>query len=101
VSLIPRDLKPNPRQEALMAKMGKKEASEEEQREFWAIHEQRCRDILETPLENLFNLRGVEIPPPPKARIEPSVNCAQCGEPTMASKLTDKAGKKLCPDCRD
>jgi formylmethanofuran dehydrogenase subunit E len=100
VSLIPGNIKPDPRHQALMAKIRKNEANDKEKEEFQAIHQQRIRDVLEAPLETLFKLQPAEMPPPPKARIEPSINCDQCGEPTMASRLTDKAGKKLCPDCK-
>lgn len=99
LSMIPRTMEPNPRHEELMVKIRKNEASEEERKEFWKLHQNRSREILETPLENIFKVQPIEMPLPPKAKIEASLLCDQCGEPTMASRLTEKDGKKLCLDC--
>lgn len=94
VSMLPRES--DPRQEEMMARVRKNEAGKEEQQEF---HQARIHAILEAPLEKLFKVQAVEVPLPPKARIEPSLLCDQCGEPVMASKLTERDGKKLCRDC--
>ena len=101
VSMLPRNMTPNPRHEELMAKIRKNEADDEEQKEFWEIHQNRSHEILKAPLENIFRLESITMPLPPKARIELSLNCEQCGEPTMASKLTEREGKKFCLDCSD
>ena len=62
-------------------------------------HTAAARRILDQPPEALFTLTEVDVPLPEKARIEPSVNCARCGEPTMATKLVRMDGQEVCRGC--
>ena len=61
--------------------------------------EEKTRKILSLPQNELFSVREVSIPVPPKATIEPSVACDRCGEPTMRSKLEEVEGERLCREC--
>lgn len=90
---------PDPVHRSLMEKIREETATPEERRMFWERHYARCRDILGTPTDGLFWVRPVEIALPPKARIEPSVLCDRCGEPAMASRIREVAGRTLCMDC--
>lgn len=83
----------------LFKKIREETASEDERKMFWELHHQRCREILGTPTDELFSIRSVNVALPPKAVIEPSVACETCGEPAMASKLTERNGRKICRDC--
>ena len=83
----------------LFEKIREERASEGERKAFWEMHHQRSREILDKPTEDLFSIRLVDIILPPKAMIEPSVVCEECGEPTMASRLTETNGRKICGDC--
>jgi formylmethanofuran dehydrogenase subunit E len=83
----------------LFKKIREETADEEERKTFWEMHHRRSREVLDKPTEELFSIRFVDITLPPKAMIEPSVVCEECGEPTMASRLTEKNGRKLCGDC--
>jgi formylmethanofuran dehydrogenase subunit E len=83
----------------LMDKIRKDTATEAERERFWMLHGQKSRDVLDMPVDRLFSKRLVDIALPPKAKIEPSIPCGKCGEPTMASKLTEQGGQKLCGDC--
>jgi formylmethanofuran dehydrogenase subunit E len=74
-------------------------ATENEQKELWALHDKKSQAMLETPLENLLSIKPVTITLPPKARIEPSRQCSRCGEPTMGSKLERVQGAELCRGC--
>jgi formylmethanofuran dehydrogenase subunit E len=56
--------------------------------------------MLEMPEERLFKLSPVAMALPPKARIDQSLPCARCGEPTMASKLHSVDGQQVCRGCR-
>ena len=38
---------------------------------------------------------------PPMARIHNSITCADCGEPTMETRVRRLEGKELCPACFD
>jgi formylmethanofuran dehydrogenase subunit E len=87
------------RHQELLGKVMAESVTEEERREFWTIHRQKSQEILGKPAEELFTIRAMDIPIPPKARIEPSIPCGRCGEPTMQSKLADQDGQKVCRDC--
>ena len=46
-----------------------------------------------------FSITEVKESMPEKARVEPSIECSRCGEPTMASKLEEISGKTVCRGC--
>ena len=83
----------------LMGKIRKGDATDAEKEKFQALHLKRSRDIMENTEEALFDVREIHEDLPPKAQIEPSKPCRRCGEPTMASKLTEKDGIHLCGGC--
>ncbi|WP_300671875.1 FmdE family protein [Desulfoluna sp.] len=85
--------------QALMGKVMKEAASEEEIAEFWRLHHQRAEEILSTPWNTLFSMNAVSPSMPPKAKIEPSFLCDQCGEPVMASRLQQIGSKAVCSTC--
>jgi len=87
------------RHQELVQKLTNGEATEKDRKEFWRLHHKKAHDILDKPLEDLFNIRPENIAVPPKAIIEPSKPCAICGEPTMLSKLNEKDGQYVCMDC--
>ena len=90
----------HPRHLELIKKMQSDTASESERNEFEKLHRERSFEILETPIEALFNAQELNIELPPKAKIEPSKPCEDCGEPTMASKLSTVNGLMLCRSCQ-
>ena len=83
----------------LIEKIRSGTADESERLEFRALHEAKSRDILDQSPDALFSIAEVQIPMPPKARIEPSIACDRCGEPTMASKLEAVREESLCRGC--
>jgi len=87
------------RHQEFLRKVMDESATEEEREEFWAIHQQKSQEILGKTAEEIFQIRAVDTAAPPKATIEPSIPCNRCGEPTMASKLADQDGHKVCKDC--
>ncbi len=99
IAMKPGAIEPDARHQELLRKVMDESATEEERREFWAIHRQKSQEILEKPAEELFTIRAVDTGAPPKATIERSIPCSRCGEPTMASKLVDRDGHKVCRDC--
>lgn len=90
----------DPEHRALMTKIKQGKASEAERQAFLAKHEAASlpQDSGDGP-EELFTISEVTVPLPEKARIEPSVNCACCNEPTMSSKMVDHGGELLCRGC--
>jgi len=99
IAMKPGVIETGKRHRELLHKVMAESTTEEELREFWAIHQQKSQEILGRPAEELFTIRAVDIAVPPKARIESSIPCAHCGEPTMASKLVDQDGHQVCQDC--
>jgi len=87
------------RHQELMGKLRDGSANESERREFKQRHEKRSHAILGKPIEALFNLDEVKIEAPPKATMAPSKPCARCGEPTMATKLSEIDGQMICRGC--
>jgi formylmethanofuran dehydrogenase subunit E len=90
---------PSDRHMELIQKIRSGTATDQDRAEFKAVHEQRSYEILEKDPAELFVLESVETDLPPKARMEPSRICDDCGEPTMASKLQMKDGSTLCRSC--
>ena len=101
LSLKPGALSIDERHQALMGKITNGTATREEQQEFEELHLQRTCEVLEKPLEDLFYIANPKGRLPSRARIEPSIACGRCGEPTMASRLNEKDGVKICRDCAD
>lgn len=83
----------------LMKKIREDTATKEERGIFWERHRSKSREILGRPIHELFSINQVEEPPPARAVIEPSMTCQGCGEPTIPSKMVDKAGRRLCRSC--
>ena len=90
----------HPRHLELIRKIQSDSASESERIEFNKLHQKRSFEILETPIDDLFNVAELNRDLPEKAKIEPSISCDACGEPTMASKLIDADGSMVCRSCR-
>lgn len=89
----------NERHLTLMEKVHQMTATPHETAEFWKIHSQKALEILQKPIETLFNIQPINRTLPPKARREPSRLCTRCGEPAMGSKLVVLDGREVCRDC--
>jgi len=63
--------------------------------------DKRIKKILESPGEDVFDLRGVEIQIPPEAEVMESIMCAGCSEPAMKSRTENIDGKIYCFQCRN
>lgn len=99
VSLRSGAFQPSERHLELIEKVRTDAATQQERSEFRSLHEQRSREILEKDQSELFKIEPTEIDLPPKAAIEWSGICDQCGEPTMASKLRQSGDSRLCRNC--
>ena len=89
----------SPEHRALLEKVREGTATDNERKSFRAHHEAASLRILDLQPQELFTITNVEVPIPPKARIEPSITCARCGEPTMATKILERDGEKICRGC--
>lgn len=99
LAMRPDALRVDERQVELFKKMRAGSITDEEKAQLDALGEQRTSEVLDTRAEDLFNLTAVSTGMPDKARIEPSKNCACCGEPTMSSKLVSLEGQMVCRGC--
>lgn len=55
--------------------------------------------MLSAPVDDLFWIEGTTIKLPSPAAIRESVVCERCGEPAMATRTRQRAGKRLCIPC--
>lgn len=90
---------PDPEWEGLFARVRAGQASPAERDRFQQLHLARSRQVLEAPVEDLYEVSEVSVELPPMARIHTSVPCARCGEPTMETRLRLLAGQRLCIPC--
>jgi len=83
----------------LLQKVMSDSASPEERKRFKSLHFKKSCALLEKSVDDLFTVKPTNDPVPSKAKIEPSVPCSNCGEPTMPSKMIIKGDQKLCRGC--
>ncbi|MCL4423381.1 MAG: FmdE family protein [Actinobacteria bacterium] len=83
----------------LFAKVREGTATEDETARFHKLHLARSQAILDAPEEAVIAIRPNFNPVPRAARIHRSIVCAQCGEPTMETRIQLLEGKQLCPPC--
>lgn len=99
LALKPGAFEPDERHQDLIRRIREGTADRDDQAEFERIHSQRTHDVLNTPLERLFNIQAVTVPVPEKARIRPSRVCDRCGEPAMETCFTKVDGQWICHGC--
>ncbi len=90
----------SPKHNELSTKVRNDSATEEERARYKELRANRTEAILQAPVEELYaveELESVEIPP--MSRLHDSVACAECGEPTMQTRISRLEGKGLCPAC--
>ena len=90
---------PDDRHRELMQKIQAGDALAVEQEEFKTLHRNKTLSLLKKPIDAMFTIEPVQRPLPEKARIEPSIPCDKCGEPTMSTRVIEKNGRRLCLDC--
>jgi formylmethanofuran dehydrogenase subunit E len=99
ISLKPDALPQDEKHIALFAKLRAGTASSEEEKEFRESHNAKSQRILEMPEEELFWVREVEIEPPEKAIIYPTLICSKCGEGFMEPLGRIRDGEIVCIPC--
>jgi len=85
----------------LMAAVRSGTAGPDERARFWAVQQERSTALLEVPIEELYDVREVDVAMPAMARVMASVDCAVCGEPTMETRIRRLDGDELCGPCFD
>jgi formylmethanofuran dehydrogenase subunit E len=101
IALKPGAFQLSPRHAELIERIRNDVATEQERAEFQDFHRSKSHEMLEIDLDDLFSIEPVTIDIPEKARIEPSILCARCGEPTMAGKLVKAGERSICKPCSE
>ncbi len=90
----------SPEQDELSARVRDGSATQEERSRYEELRAERVEAILRAPEEELYAVEEVkDVEVPPMARIHNSVVCADCGEPTMETRVRRLEGRELCPAC--
>ncbi len=89
----------HPEREPLRAKLRTGGATEEERKRLWELQRERSERILAMPVEDIYEVREVDVPSLPLARVHASIPCAFCGEATMETRIRRFGGRELCPPC--
>ncbi len=85
----------------LMRKMQQGFATDDDRKEFAAMQREHSRAVLDAPIDELFDVREVQMEPPRVARGFVSIDCQSCGEATMETRIRRIDGQELCPPCFD
>jgi formylmethanofuran dehydrogenase subunit E len=83
----------------LQQKIASGEANETEQARCKELRGQMEEGLMESDLDQLFEVMQPNIPMPRNARILASLICDTCGEETMESRTRRFAGQTLCQPC--
>lgn len=90
----------DPEHQALFARVrGDGDATEEERERFQQLHRESAMRLLDLDPYTLFEVTEIDTDPPPRARIHTSIDCAECGEGTMETRVRLLRGRHLCPVC--
>jgi formylmethanofuran dehydrogenase subunit E len=84
---------------ALQKKARKGELGAEEKEALERARKGRIKKIMESDLNDLFEVKSHEGPVPRRARILESLVCESCGERAMESRTRRLLGKTLCIPC--
>lgn len=74
-------------------------ATPEEKERFNRMKDEKMRELLEMPAEELLEISEVQFPFPERARIFRSVQCAECGEWAMEPRMRLRNGQPVCLSC--
>ncbi|HVM01340.1 MAG TPA: FmdE family protein [Acidimicrobiales bacterium] len=89
----------DPEHQALFAKVREGTATEDERARFRELHEAQSRVVLALDPDTLYEVTEVHGEPPVRARVHASVECAECGEGAMETRIRRLGGRELCPPC--
>jgi formylmethanofuran dehydrogenase subunit E len=84
---------------ALFAKVRNGTAAPDERQCFAAQQRERSQQVLDAPLDDLYDVREINTEPPPHARILAVVECSGCHEPTMETRVRRLDEREWCLPC--
>lgn len=91
--------RPDPALTELRKKVFGGTATAEEKEEFHKAQHERTHQIVHLPEEEFCKVENIRFEFPGKARIFPSVECAECGEYVMEPRARVKNGELVCIPC--
>lgn len=89
----------NERHQALRPKVMDNSATSAESEEFYKIHQELSIHLVEAPPEEHFDWREITFDLPKGPRLNPTVQCAFCGEGVMEQRASVRDGRIACPEC--
>ena len=92
---------PDSEWEALRERLSDADLTPEERKRFWELHAARSQQILDMPLDELFELKKPPREIPSHARVIDSVTCEACSEQVMETRTRRFEGRTLCIPCFD
>lgn len=99
IAMKPGVFQPTEENVQMIDKIINDEATEEQHEKFHNFALQKCRAILEMPLEDLFEIKSINVSVPRNKIIEAMKVCDKCNEPTLISRLTEVDDRFFCNDC--
>ena len=88
-----------PKLNPLRMKVSQGTASIQEKEELQTLMSSVTRKILEMPLDEIFIVERIDVQLPPRAKIYPSVQCAECGDMVSEHRCRVKDGNMVCIPC--
>lgn len=91
----------DPQASKLRPKVMSGTATREENKEYRKCMDKISATMRKTPVEEMFDIRFVDVEIPKKARIFNSVKCSKCGEMMAESRARVQNGEYVCIPCYD
>ena len=88
-----------PERQALFEKIKAGTATDADQSRYWELQEERALAVMAIPEEQLFDVSEVPARIPARARLNSSLQCEQCGELTMETRIRRYDGRNMCIPC--
>ena len=89
----------NERHQALRAKVMDNTTTTAESEEFYKLHGEISMHLVEAPPEEHFVWREITYDLPHGPKLNPTVQCAFCGEGVMEQRASVRDERIACPEC--
>ena len=89
----------SPEQQELQARVRAGDGTQADEARLRELREEWTHHILNAPLDDLFTVTEVHEEVPHRARLHASVDCGECGESVMETRIRKLGGRDLCIPC--
>jgi formylmethanofuran dehydrogenase subunit E len=83
----------------LREKINRGLATERDKQRYLELKEQAVFSYFQAEPREIFRIEFIDIPEPEEAKIVETIPCKICGEQTVASKMIQSHGQKICMGC--